>query len=86
MARRPAPFPSTRTDGRLGAPDDQETAMARPRPPRPEPIDPLDRALEEAEAEAERIEKRRLLAVLRRSNADWWARQHARLANRTEPA
>ena len=43
--------------------------MTRPRPPRPVPVYPLDRALEEAEAEAERIEKRRLLAVLQRSNA-----------------
>ena len=52
--------------------------MTRPRPPRPVPVDPLDRALEEAEAEAERIEKRRLLAVLRRSNARWRAEHSQR--------
>ncbi len=60
--------------------------MARPRPPRSEPIDPLDRALEEAEAEAERINKRRLLAILRRSNAAWWARQRGPSCERAEPA
>ena len=54
------------------------SAMTRPRPPRPVPVDPLDRALEEAEAEAERIEKRRLLAVLRRSNARWRAEHSPR--------
>jgi len=52
--------------------------MTRPRPPRPAPVDPLDRALEEAEAEAERIEKRRLLAVLRRNNARWRAEHSPR--------
>ena len=43
--------------------------MARARPPRPEPVDPLDRELIEACAEAEEIKMRRLLAEIRRSNA-----------------
>ncbi|MEH6665959.1 MAG: hypothetical protein V7678_14000 [Brevundimonas sp.] len=45
--------------------------MARPRPPRPEPVDPLDRELIEACAEAEELKTRRLLAEVRRSNARW---------------
>ena len=46
--------------------------MARARPPRPEPVDPLDRELIEACAEAEEIKMRRLLAEIRRSNAIGW--------------
>ncbi|MFN3538159.1 MAG: hypothetical protein ACK4Y4_11990 [Brevundimonas sp.] len=49
--------------------------MARPRPPRPEPVDPLDRELAEACAEAEEIEKRDFLALIRRANAEWWDEQ-----------
>ena len=49
--------------------------MSRPRPPRPEPVDPLDRQLAEAYAEAEEIDKRRRLAAIRHSNDKWWEEQ-----------